>query len=232
MASRWKILPRIVAQSGPKHSASVIWLHGSGDTGPGVLEWINMVWKEEFQFPHIKLIYPTADPIPYTPNACQPSTVWFDRQQISPMVPEILSSVDASAAKLNDLVQNEVDSGIPLSRIIIGGFSMGGGMAFHMAYRYQREVAGCFALSSFLNNESVVYKKLRNVEDRSALPPLLQCHGTRDELVLFDWGKTTFKTLTDLGVYGEFHEFNIFHEFNKKELQILQRWMLDKLPPD
>lgn len=36
------------------------------------------------------------------------------------MVPEILSSVDASAAKLNDLVQNEVDSGIPLSRIIIG----------------------------------------------------------------------------------------------------------------
>lgn len=35
---------------------------------------------------------------------------------------------------------------------------MGGGMAFHMAYRYQREVAGCFALSSFLNNDSVVYK--------------------------------------------------------------------------
>lgn len=39
------------------------------------------------------------------------------------MVPEILSSVDASAAKLNDLVQNEVDSGIPLSRIIIGLYS-------------------------------------------------------------------------------------------------------------
>lgn len=34
-----------------------------GDTGPGVLEWIKMVWKEEFQFPHIKLIYPTADPM-------------------------------------------------------------------------------------------------------------------------------------------------------------------------
>lgn len=111
------------------------------------------------------------------------------------MVPEILSSVDASAIKLNDLVQNEVDSGIPLSRIIIGlysdctpllfklclnawaeinliwvftfiiwlwcfegGFSMGGGMAFHVAYRYQREVAGCFALSSFLNHNSVVCK--------------------------------------------------------------------------
>jgi hypothetical protein len=30
MASRWKILPKIVSPSGPKNSASVIWLHGSG----------------------------------------------------------------------------------------------------------------------------------------------------------------------------------------------------------
>ena len=35
----------------------------SGDTGPGLLEWINMVWREEFQFPHIKLIFPSADPM-------------------------------------------------------------------------------------------------------------------------------------------------------------------------
>lgn len=34
-----------------------------GDTGLGVLEWIKMVWKEEFQFQHIKLIFPTADPM-------------------------------------------------------------------------------------------------------------------------------------------------------------------------
>lgn len=74
-----------------------------------------VIWQFVFIYFHYFLIWS-----PYTPNACQPSTVWFDRQQISPMVPEILSSVDASAAKLNDLVQNEVESGIPLSRIIIG----------------------------------------------------------------------------------------------------------------
>lgn len=74
-----------------------------------------VIWQFVFIYFHYFLIWS-----PYTPNARQPSTVWYDRQQISPMVPEILSSVDASAAKLNDLVQNEVDSGIPLSRIIIG----------------------------------------------------------------------------------------------------------------
>lgn len=74
-----------------------------------------VIWQFVFIYFHYFLIWS-----PYTPNARHPSTVWYDRQQISPMVPEILSSVDASAAKLNDLVQNEVDSGIPLSRIIIG----------------------------------------------------------------------------------------------------------------
>ncbi|XP_062609868.1 lysophospholipase-like protein 1 [Saccostrea cucullata] len=232
MGSRWRVLPRIISQSGLRNSASVIWLHGSGDTGPGILEWINMVWKEEFKFPHIRLIFPSADPVPYTPNNGQVSTVWFDRQKISPFVPENLSSIDASATKLNELIQAEVDGGIPLSRIIIGGFSMGGAMALHQVYRYQKQVAGCFALSSFLNEGSLVYKEVENIQNKSSLPPLFQCHGTRDELVLFDWGTETFKTLTNLGISGEFQEFNIFHEFNKKELTLLREWILTKLPPD
>ena len=76
------------------------------------------------------------------------------------------------------------------------------------------------------------FQELESIKDKSSLPPLLHCHGTRDELVLFDWGKTTFKTLTELGVSGEFHEFNVFHEFNKKELTLIREWILDKLPPE
>ena len=76
------------------------------------------------------------------------------------------------------------------------------------------------------------FQELESIKDKSSLPPLLHCHGTRDELVLFDWGKTTFKTLTELGVSGEFHQFNVFHEFNKKELTLIREWILDKLPPE
>lgn len=35
---------------------------------------------------------------------------------------------------------------------------MGGGMAMHLAYRCHRDVAGVFALSSFLNKTSAVYQ--------------------------------------------------------------------------
>ncbi|XP_062609869.1 lysophospholipase-like protein 1 [Saccostrea cucullata] len=185
-----------------------------------MLNWINMVWKAEF--PHIKLIFPSADPIQYTPNNGQVSTVWFDRQKISPFVPENLSSIDASATKLNELIQVEVDGGIPLSRIIIGGFSMGGAMALHQVYRYQKQVAGCFALSSFLNEGSLVYKNVENLQNKSSLPPLFQCHGTRDGLVLFDWGAETFKTLTNLGIPREFKQYDITHEFSKRGLKLLR----------
>ena len=35
---------------------------------------------------------------------------------------------------------------------------MGGGMALQLGYRYLREVAGVFALSSFLGTQSLVYQ--------------------------------------------------------------------------
>lgn len=35
---------------------------------------------------------------------------------------------------------------------------MGGAMALHLVSRYQQDVAGIFALSSFLNKDSVVYQ--------------------------------------------------------------------------
>lgn len=31
-------------------------------------EWINILAREELQFPHIKLVYPSAPSQPYTPN--------------------------------------------------------------------------------------------------------------------------------------------------------------------
>lgn len=40
----------------------------------------------------------------------------------------------------------------------LGGFSMGGGMAMHLAYRFHQDLAGVFALSSFLNKDSAVYQ--------------------------------------------------------------------------
>jgi len=84
--------------------------------------------------------------------------VWFDRAAISNEVPEHLESINSMCEKVSEWIDNEINDGIPLSRIILGGFSMGGCLALHLAYRYRPTVAGCFAMSSFLNKDSIVYE--------------------------------------------------------------------------
>jgi phospholipase/carboxylesterase len=39
----------------------------SGDTGNNFIEWVRFVLGKDMDFPHIKLIYPTAPVQPFTP---------------------------------------------------------------------------------------------------------------------------------------------------------------------
>uniref|UniRef100_A0A8C3HGE3 palmitoyl-protein hydrolase n=1 Tax=Chrysemys picta bellii TaxID=8478 RepID=A0A8C3HGE3_CHRPI len=128
------------------------------DTGPGVRAWIKQVLNQDLVFQHIKVIYPTAPARPYTPMRGALSTVWFDRWKISNECPEHIETIDSMCQVLTNVIDDEVKNGISKNRIILGGFSMGGGMAMHLAYRYHQDVAGVFALSSFLNKTSAVYQ--------------------------------------------------------------------------
>ncbi|XP_038073988.1 lysophospholipase-like protein 1 [Patiria miniata] len=213
-----------------RHSASVIFLHGSGDTAEGVLGWIRSLVQDDFRIPHVKTIFPTAPARRYTPAGGALSTVWYDRTRIAPNVPELLETIDPVCEQLGRLIDDEVARGIPKNRIVIGGFSMGGGMAMHLAYRFHHDVAGVFALSSFLNQDSVVYKV---VSSKPSLPPLFACQGLRDPLVLSDWSKETVKQLSDCGVGCEFHTFpELYHEMNAKELHMLTDWIKKRVPSE
>ncbi|VDI56258.1 phospholipase/carboxylesterase [Mytilus galloprovincialis] len=223
------LMPRIVPQTKDVCKGAVFFLHGSGDTGIGIQDWLRSILDDDFKFPHLKVIFPTAPLRPYTPNNGGKSYVWFDRKNISPFVSEH-ETLDETAKSLSQLIQTEVDGGIPLSRIIIGGFSMGGAMSYHMAYRYFPQVPGVFALSSFLNNGSSVFKALETVSDKSKLPKLFCCHGDLDQLVLPEWGLNTSKQLQDIGISTEFHKFNFYHEMNFKEISMLREWILKLIP--
>ncbi|EDL13062.1 lysophospholipase-like 1, isoform CRA_a [Mus musculus] len=53
-------LPRCVVSPTGRHSASLIFLHGSGHSGQGQREWIKHVLNQDLTFQHIKITYPTA----------------------------------------------------------------------------------------------------------------------------------------------------------------------------
>lgn len=107
---------------------------------------------------------------------------------------------------------------------------MGGALALHSGFHVNREIAGVFTCSSFLNDDSIVFDTLRN-EKHKNMPKLLMYHGERDSLVPMSWGKETYDQLIELGVTGEFKTLkNTLHELKASELNEIQQWILELLP--
>ncbi|XP_064554458.1 lysophospholipase-like protein 1 [Drosophila montana] len=215
-----------------KYSAAVIFFHGSGDTGQNLLEWVRFLLGRDFNLAHVKMIYPTAPMQKYTPLSGELSTVWFDRRSVNIAALESKKSMSQCYDIVHQLIQNEIDHGIPLNRIIVGGFSMGGALALHTCYHLYTGMAGVFAHSSFLNRQSVVYESLENYKaPKNTLPELLMFHGERDTLVPLEWGLETFESLQKQGIEGTFTPLkSTLHELKKRSLLDLEEWILKKLP--
>lgn len=111
---------------------------------------------------------------------------------------------------------------------------MGGALALHSGYHLYPDLAGVFACSSFLSDDSTVFDTLRAREtptNSCRLPKLLMFHGKSDSYVPVSWGKETFDELAQLGVEGEFKPLkNTDHELKAKELRDIHQWILKRLP--
>lgn len=112
---------------------------------------------------------------------------------------------------------------------------MGGALALHSGYHLYQNLAGIFACSSFLSDDSTVFETLQTQKPQShscRLPKMLMFHGESDSYVPVSWGKETFDELAQLGVDGEFKPLkNTNHELKAKELRDIHQWVLKRLPP-
>lgn len=152
----------------------------SGDTGNNLIEWIKFLLGRNLSIPHVKFIYPTAPVQRYTPLNNEYSNVWFDRKQITMEALECRKSLASIYETVNEMIERESSNGISPNRIIVGGFSMGGCLAMHTGFHLNQNIAGVFALSAFLNNNSIVYESLDSSKKSSSeLPKLKMFHGGR-----------------------------------------------------
>lgn len=197
------------------------------------MEWIRFLLGRNLDFEHIKFVYPTAPKQKYTPLNGELSSVWFDRRSLNIAAEESRKSMSECYDNVKKIIQSEVDQGIPVNRIIVGGFSMGGAVALHTGYHLNPDLAGIFTHSSFLNRKSVVYESIQNRKLTSeTLPELRMFHGERDTLVPLEWGEETFEALKSVGVSGTFTPLkNTLHELKIKSLLEIEQWILSKLPP-
>lgn len=220
----------------PIEKGALIFLHGSGDEGANIEYLLRATaFTQRMKTLGISVHCPTARRRPYSLAGGAVSTVWFDRTDLHISAPEDKAGMDSSFAALSQLMEKlETEHGVPSSRIYLGGFSMGGGMALAALARQTKPLAGVFAIGSFLAADSDVYKQRRR------LPRLLLAHGQADQVVPYAWGEATAKKLFKLsraqreeegGEEGEedqvaFYGFpRLQHEFDSRVLKVLTEWI-------
>lgn len=222
----------------------VIFCHGSGDSAMGAKKSVEDITpassKTLLREAGIVFEYPNAKLRPYRLNNGYMMRVWFDRYNgMDPRNPEDTASVEASAAQLNELIEDFVkDKEIPPEKIAIGGFSMGGGVALQTAARCHYKLGAVFAMSSYLCDDSLVWSmmdkcKNKNDTDSNSLltSPIFMAHGSNDDFVLPRWGKATAARLESFG--GDVKQFleipDVGHEMTRYELEELCKFLLKTL---
>ena len=199
-----------------KPTATVIWLHGFGSDGhdfESIIPQLNLPANLPIRF-----IFPHAPFRNISRMNGEPARAWFDiyeAQQVD------VNGVKKSSFQVKDIIQQEIDSGIPANRIVLAGFSQGGAIALNTALLYRKPLAGILALSTFLPiKEHLGTKK----SQCNAGIPILVCHGVQDEVIPLAMGKSGFDTLKAHKYNAKWREYDMAHCVCPQQIQDISVW--------
>jgi len=217
-----QLVPPVVLKASKKHTATLVFLHGLGDTGFGWAGALNTI-RPDF----LKVICPTAPNLPVTINGGMEMPAWYDIVSLDEKdgAREDMDGVDWAVNYLHSLVKGEEEQGLPSDRIMVGGFSQGGAVALSAALKYPGTLGGCVALSCYLpggGNPSVSIQGLET--------PILQAHGELDEVVSYKRGQLTAEVVERLSKRHKFITYpNMGHEGTLEELEDVKQFILQEM---
>lgn len=216
-------LPPIIVNATSKHTASLIFLHGLGDTGHG--------WSEAFKMlrglTHVKFIFPNAPVSAVTLNGGFRMPSWFDILSLTFSGPEDEEGIKKATLQIRSLIEEEIKCGIPSEKIVLGGFSQGGALALYTALTTEKTLGGILALSSWLPLNKSFPGSVKGNQDTN----ILQCHGKMDPVVGYKYGEMTKEALTSFCSKHEFKSYvDLAHSSSPKEMSDVNEWLKKRLP--
>ncbi|KAI8344102.1 Phospholipase/carboxylesterase/thioesterase [Chlamydoabsidia padenii] len=224
MASK---LTSVVIGAKAKHTATVVFLHGLGDSGHG---WTFLGDELSSILPHIKWVMPNAPIRPITLNNGYHMPGWFDSISTDKMntKEQDQKGMLASVSSVNQLIEQEVDDGIPTDRIIVGGFSQGGVISLLTGLTTKYKLAGIIGCSCWLTMADQI-KSISSEANKKT--PILMCHGEQDTIVSLKLGEDSVNKLGNHGYDVTFKKYaGLAHSANPQEIQDLAIYIKNRLP--
>lgn len=153
-----------------------------------------------------------------------PGYGWFPMSAERPPRAEEIEAAHAALVRFLDAALETYAA--DRARVVIGGFSQGGFMAYQLALRDPARFAGLMALSSWLPAE--LARAIPKQPAHAELPTLV-IHGSDDSMVPVDRARESRDALLGLGVPTVYREFGMGHEIRPEALQALLAWLENKV---
>ena len=218
------LLSSIELETAPDPTASIIWLHGLGADGN---DFVPIV--PELKLPTalaIRFVFPNAPVRKVTINNGVAMRAWYDITAADLNSRADIAGVRQSQAEIEALIAREKSRGIAAPRIVLAGFSQGGVIALHTAIRHQVRLAGVIALSTYL----VLGDKLADdAASANRDMPIFMGHGTADQVVRFEWGEASRRTLVANGYRVDWHAYRMEHSVCMEEIAAIGAWLAKTL---
>lgn len=141
-------LDKIIIEPTSSATSCVIWLHGLGDSGAGFSPIVPVLKLPKDH--QIRFIFPHAPKQAVTINQGAVMPAWYDIKEINLHNRADMAGVLVSEQAIHRLIQEQVDNGINVDKIIIAGFSQGGVVSLFTGLRYPQKLAGILAMSCYL----------------------------------------------------------------------------------
>lgn len=209
--------------------ATVIFIHGLGDSGSG-WSWFPQLVKQYNivqQADSINYVFPNAPVVPVSVNFNQPMPSWFDIYEFgNPDARQDEEGFFKSCEVMKTLIKKEIEKGIPPEKVILGGFSQGAAVSLATASLLDFKIGGVVALSGFCPVRDALRQKF-NKASPNFKTPIFQGHGTADPVINYEFGKLTSEYYKELGFENlTFHLYSgVAHSASEEELVDLMKFI-------
>ena len=204
--------------------AVVIWLHGLGDSGHGFAPIVpELKLAPELG---IRFIFPHAPVQPVTINGGMEMNAWYDIKSLDMDNRADEAGVIESAALVEQLIEQQIKSGIPSEKIVLAGFSQGGVITLHLAPRLNYRLAGIMALSTYMCAPQKLAQQQHHANAQTAI---FMGHGSADDVVPIQAGQHAKQTLEACGYQVSWHQYPMGHNVCFEQIQDISKWLSERL---
>ncbi|AZF30500.1 Carboxylesterase [Pseudomonas sp. R4-35-07] len=203
--------------------ACVIWLHGLGADRYDFLPVAEMLQQTLLT---TRFVLPQAPTRAVTINGGYEMPSWYDIRAMSPARSISLEELEASTTMVTDLIEAQKRTGIDASRVFLAGFSQGGAVVFHTAFKqWQGPLGGVIALSTY----APTFDDELELSASQQRIPVLCLHGQYDEVVQTAMGRSAYEHLKHRSVTVTWQEYPMSHEVLPEEIRDIGTWLTERL---